>query len=216
MTEWFVSQVQNNTWASILHQSLSSIFMFNFHIQRFFITVFQYVQICFFSVFFSNYVQLTNAPGRRVPVRHCGCRLAIPQEIKALAVTRHDHVYICLSCLHRCSRSANMEIEWNQMKSRNWRATWMSSKLSMRTLYMFKFRLIAYVTSNPKQEPICQINVARKRMHPSGISLALVQGMSHEWLEFLPNIDPKEEGNPHVATWLPWIPISLQVFPKII
>lgn len=100
------------------------------------------------------------------------------------------------------------------MKSRNWRATWMSSKLSMRALYMFKFRLIAYVTSNPKQEPICQINVARIRMHPSGISLALVQGMSHEWLEFLPNIDPKEEGNPHVATWLPWIPISLQVFPK--
>jgi len=83
-------------------------------------------------------------------------------------------------------------------------------------LCTFKFRLIAYVTSNPKQEPICQINVARKRMHPSGISLALVQGMSHEWLEFLPNIDPKEEGNPHVATWLPWIPISLQVFPKII
>ena len=119
-----------------------------------------------------------------------------------------------LSCLHRCSRSANMEIEWNQMKLRNWRATWMSSKLSMRTLHMFKFRLIAYVTCNPKQEPICQINVARKRMHPSGISLALVQGMSHERLEFLPNIDPKEEGYPHVATWLPWIPISLQVFPK--
>ena len=62
MTEWFVSQVQNNTWASILHQSLSSIFMFNFHIQRFFITVFQYVQICFFQ--FSS-PTMSNSPTRQ-------------------------------------------------------------------------------------------------------------------------------------------------------